>query len=179
MSQAATQTQTQTQTLTPHPSAPRQILTTDTTTDTAAAAAAAASSPAPCTPTRPLASFNYYLPLAQPSPAAKPSTGHLELILGSKNQDTRRLPVHDLRGRFDAFALDRCGFEVVVLDRVEEDMLAPGVSVVPAVPVVGTEGSRVGVGVGVGVKAKVKGWEDDEWIRCVYYPVMEGVVRRL
>jgi hypothetical protein len=129
----------------------------------------------------------------------QPSTDDLELVLGSKNQDTRRLPVHDLHGRFDAFALDRCGFEVVVLDRVEADMLAPGVSVVPAVPVVGTEGSRVGVGVGVGVgarggwgggggggggvgvgvKAKVKGWEDDEWIRCAYYPVMEAVVRRL
>jgi hypothetical protein len=176
MSQTANQTQSQI--LNPHPSAPRQILTTDTTTDTAAAAA---SSPAPCTPTRQLANFNYCLPPAQPSPAAKPSTDDLELILGSKNQDTRRLPVHDLRGRFDAFALDRCGFEVVVLDRVEEDMLAPGVSGVPAVPVVGTEGSRVGAGIGVGVgtKAKVKGWEDDEWIRCAYYPVMEAVVRWL
>jgi hypothetical protein len=138
MSQTATQTQTQT--LTPHPSAPRQILATDTTT------AAAAASPAPCTPTRQLANFNYYLPPAQPSPATKPSTDDLELILGSKNQDTRRLPVHDLRGRFDAFALDRCGFEVVVLDHVEEDTLAPEVSVVPAAPVVARRSRGSGPG---------------------------------
>jgi hypothetical protein len=115
-----TTTQTQPQILNPHPSAPRQILTTDTATDTAAAAAAASSSPAPCIPTRQLANFNYYLPPAQPSPAAKPSTDDLELILGSKNQDTRRLPVHDLRGRFADFALDRCGFQVVRLEEEEE-----------------------------------------------------------
>jgi hypothetical protein len=134
-------TTTQTQTLNHPNSAPRQVFTTTT-------AAAAAASPAPSIPTPQLANFNYYLPPANRSPDTKPSTDDLELILGTKNQDTRRLPVHDLRDRFDAFELDRCGFEVVVLD-------------------------------GKQVLAGAKGWEDDEWIRCLYYPVMEGVVRRL
>jgi hypothetical protein len=70
-----------------------------------------------------------------------PSTDDLELILGSKNQDTRCLPVHDLRGRFGEFELDRHGFQVVKLDSAE------------------------------------KGFDDDERIRRVYYPEIEGLVR--
>jgi len=65
------------------------------------------------------AKFNYYLPTPESS-QSKPSTDNLELILGSKNQDTRRLPVHDLRGRFDEFKLDRNGFQVVKLDSAEK-----------------------------------------------------------
>ena len=65
------------------------------------------------------AKFNYYLPTPESS-QSKPSTDNLELILGSKNQDTRRLPVHDLRGRFDEFMLDRNGFQVVKLDSAEK-----------------------------------------------------------
>src|SRR5947209_15935803 len=65
------------------------------------------------------AKFNYYLPLPESS-QSKPSTDDLELILGSKNQDTRRLPVHDLHGRFDEFELDRNGFQVVKLDSAEK-----------------------------------------------------------
>jgi hypothetical protein len=65
------------------------------------------------------AKFNYYLPTPE-SLQSKPSTDNLELILGSKNQDTRRLPVHDLRGRFGEFELDRNGFQVVKLDSVEK-----------------------------------------------------------
>jgi hypothetical protein len=86
------------------------------------------------------AKFNYYLPTPESS-QSKPSTDNLELILGSKNQDTRRLPVHDLRGRFGEFELDRNGFQVVKLDSAE------------------------------------KGFEDDERIRRVYYPEIEGLVR--
>ena len=41
-------------------------------------------------------------------------------ILGSKNQDTRCLPVHDLRGRFGDFELDRNGFQVVKLESAEK-----------------------------------------------------------
>jgi hypothetical protein len=65
------------------------------------------------------AKFNYYLPTPE-SLQSKPSTDNLELILGSKNQDTRRLPVYDLRGRFDEFELDRNGFQVVKLDSAEK-----------------------------------------------------------
>src|ERR1700722_10122089 len=86
------------------------------------------------------AKFNYYLPTPESS-QSMPSTDDLELILGSKNQDTRCLPVHDLRGRFGEFELDRHGFQVVKLDSAE------------------------------------KGFDDDERIRRVYYPEIEGLVR--
>jgi hypothetical protein len=103
------QTATQTQTLNP----PSRILAT--------------AAPPPDAPIPQLANFNYYLPppLAGSSSSggvgAEPSTDDLELILGARNQDTRRLPVHDLRGRFADFALDRCGFQVVRLEEEEGD----------------------------------------------------------
>jgi hypothetical protein len=89
------------------------------------------------------ANFNYYLAPSASSPQSAPSTDDLELILGTKNQDTRRLPVHDLRGQFDQFQLDRNGFEVVRLESEEEE------------------------------------FGDDETIRRVYYPEIEGLVRGL
>ena len=99
MSQTRTQTQTNHYTL----------LSTTT-------AIQAPSTPSPV-PT--FAKLNYYLPTPESS-QSKPSTDDLELILGSKNQDTRRLPVHDLRGRFNEFELDRNGFQVVKLDSAEK-----------------------------------------------------------
>lgn len=55
--------------------------------------------------------FNYYLPPADgPS---EPGTNDLELILGTKDQDTRRLHVLDVRGREDVFTLDKNGFRYV------------------------------------------------------------------
>jgi hypothetical protein len=76
--------------------------------------------PSPSTPITQFANFNYYLPPIASSQSA-PSTDDLELILGTKNQDTRRLPVHDLRGRFDEFQLDRNGFEVARLESEEKE----------------------------------------------------------
>ena len=118
------QTQTQTQ-------ANRHTLLSTTT---------AIQSPSAPSPVPTFAKFNYYLPTPEFS-QSKPSIDDLELILGSKNQDTRCLPVHDLRGRFGEFELDRNGFQVVKLDGAE------------------------------------KGFEDDERIRRVYYPEIEGLVR--
>jgi hypothetical protein len=89
------------------------------------------------------ANFNYYLPPPDPDPLSKPTTDDLKLILGTKNADTRRLPVHDLRGRFDEFELDRCGFCVAKLE------------------------------------SKEMGFKDDERIRRVYYPEIEGLLREL
>lgn len=54
------------------------------------------------------ADFNYYLP--PQSGSGPPSTNDLELILGAKDQDTRRLAVTDARGREDEFTLDTNGF---------------------------------------------------------------------
>lgn len=108
-------------------------------------------SPPPTASIPKFAYFNYYLPPSLGPPGStldsKPSTDDLELILGSKNQDTRRLPVHDLRGHFDQFELDACGFQAVNLGSKE---------ILPEA-----------------------GWEDDEWIRRVYYPVIEAVVQGL
>jgi len=54
------------------------------------------------------ANFNYYLsPVDGPG---APSTNDLALILGTKDQDTRRLPVYDVRGREDELSLDTNGF---------------------------------------------------------------------
>jgi hypothetical protein len=96
-----TQTQTQTQTI-------RRTLLSTTIPPS--------SIPSPV-PT--FAKFNYYLPPPESS-QSKPTTDDLELILGSKNQDTRRLPVHDLRGRFDEFELDQNGFQAMKLDSAEK-----------------------------------------------------------
>ena len=57
------------------------------------------------------ADFNYYLPRS--SDHAGPSTNDLELILGCKDQDTRRLPIHDIRGQQEKYTLDRNGFCIV------------------------------------------------------------------
>jgi hypothetical protein len=54
------------------------------------------------------ADFNYYLPPVG-GPGA-PSTDDLALIIGAKDQDTRRLPVYDVRGREDELSLDTNGF---------------------------------------------------------------------
>ena len=97
--------QTQTQTQTNH----HTLLSTTT---------AIQPPPAP-SPVPTFAKFNYYLPTPESS-QSKPSTDDLELILGSKNQDTRCLPVHDLRDRFGEFELDRNGFQVVKLDSAEK-----------------------------------------------------------
>ena len=53
--------------------------------------------------------IHYYAPLA----ASAPRATDLELILGTANADTRRLPIHDLRGREAEFKLDGCGFQLV------------------------------------------------------------------
>ena len=134
MSQTTTQTKTQTQTL--------HTLSV---------------SPAPSPQSRvTFAKFNYYLaPSEESSTESEPSTDDLELILGNKNQDTRRLPVHDLRGRFDEFELDECGFQVVRIVS-ELDGEDP------------TEEKR---------ESSPTKWEDDESIRRVYYPEVEGLVR--
>jgi hypothetical protein len=97
--------QTQTQTQTNH----HTLLSTTT----------AIQAPPTPSPLPTFAKFNYYLPTPESS-QSKPSTDDLELILGNKNQDTRRLPVHDLRGHFNEFELDRNGFQVVKLDSAEK-----------------------------------------------------------
>lgn len=58
-----------------------------------------------------LADFNYYAP--PPDGPGKPSPNDLELILGTKDQDTRRLPVHDVRGHEADFNLKENGFVYV------------------------------------------------------------------
>ena len=59
------------------------------------------------------AEFGYYLP---PSGGrSEPSTNDLELIQGTKDQDTRRLLVLDIRGRGNEFDLDKNGFRYVNL----------------------------------------------------------------
>jgi len=55
-----------------------------------------------------LANFNYYAP--PPDGPGEPSPNDLELILGTKNQDTRCLPVHDVRGHEADFNLKESGF---------------------------------------------------------------------
>ncbi|KAF2094794.1 hypothetical protein NA57DRAFT_60213 [Rhizodiscina lignyota] len=57
--------------------------------------------------------FNYYMPPA--GGISEPSTNDLELILGTKDQDTRRLHVLDVRGKEDKFTLDQNGFRYVQL----------------------------------------------------------------
>jgi hypothetical protein len=55
--------------------------------------------------------FNYYAPPADGP--GDPSPNDLELVLGTRDQDTRRLPVHDVRGREDAFNFKENGFRYV------------------------------------------------------------------
>lgn len=55
-----------------------------------------------------LADFNYYAP--PPGGPGKPSPNDLDLILGTKDQDTRRLPVHDVRGHEADFNFKENGF---------------------------------------------------------------------
>jgi hypothetical protein len=68
-----------------------------------------------------LADFHYYLP---PSDSTKipsdPSVNDLELILGTKDQDTRRLAVHDMRGREVEFTLDKNGFCIAKHESVDK-----------------------------------------------------------
>ena len=58
-----------------------------------------------------IADFNYYAP--PPDGPGEPSPNDLELILGTKEQDTRRLAVHDLRGRESEFGFKQNGFVYV------------------------------------------------------------------
>ena len=55
--------------------------------------------------------FHYYAP--PPDGPGVPSVNDLELILGTKDQETVRLPVHDLRGREGEFTIDRNGFQIL------------------------------------------------------------------
>lgn len=58
-----------------------------------------------------LSEFNYYLsPPEDLNHLSAPNVNDLELILGTKDQDTRRLPVHDIRGHESDFTLDKTGF---------------------------------------------------------------------
>ena len=68
------------------------------------------------------ANFNYYLPPNNES-EVEPSAddrANLALILGNANADTRRLPLHDLRGQEGQFTLNKNGFCVVKLDSIEK-----------------------------------------------------------
>lgn len=58
-----------------------------------------------------LAEFNYYAP--PPDGPGEPSPNDLELVLGTKDQDTRRLPVHDVRGHEAEFNFRENGFVYV------------------------------------------------------------------
>lgn len=58
-----------------------------------------------------LANFNYYAPLADGP--GDPSPNDLELVLGTKDQVTKRLPVHDVRGKENSFNFKENGFRYV------------------------------------------------------------------
>lgn len=72
-----------------------------------------------------LTEFNYYLP--PPSRPAAPSANDVELILGTKDQETRVLPVYNVRTNGDIdlrMSLDTAGFTYVCQDwnKISGDM---------------------------------------------------------
>lgn len=77
------------------------------------------------TPSEPLfVNFNYYLPPpTHPSNPSTPSINDLELILGSKDQDIRLLPVHDIRGHEPDYTLDKNGFCIFQHESAEKSFV--------------------------------------------------------
>jgi hypothetical protein len=69
-----------------------------------------------------LASFNYYLPPSGgSSKPSTPSVNDLELILGTRDQDTRLLAVHDIRAQETEFSLDKTGFCIIKHSSAEKN----------------------------------------------------------
>ena len=67
------------------------------------------------------ANFNYYIPLAKVTSELNAEYYNaLELIHGLKDNDTRLLPVHDIRGRESDFSLDTTGFCIIKHASVEK-----------------------------------------------------------